>query len=804
MPVKSHSPSKQSDFSIASFPNTSLISTTRDPSPTNITSGYYYQDKSAPLDNNDDNIPSQQSSNSSDKEEISNELSNLNINLRVTTPEPYQQSIHTPDFSKIDMSPTKSPIQSTSTSSSPKSPKRKPIKRRPVGNTLEIPGQSSPKSIQNDFSKLSDTLVTPTISNSSYQSFHSPVGGSNNSDIYSSASDNLNHESEISDNRSDMNQPSMKPRRWKPISFPDNDRDLSLPSPKKEMHNLDSQYTRRDSNNNNHIVTQYPNMSSNSRIPSLGSVPKRSSLIYLESKNKTPNFSTPSSYRFSMQFPPGVDLEQELAKMRPNPAKQRPLSYMDPASATQTQELDEPESQNNYNDALQARTPNSVATGMTNPATPLDRPARLWKYHIQKNLKDFYMTTNPDTDHLNAPKAQSYYVNVTLGEKNCYGQTRFSLSLIDPIKQFCEITVKREFSKGNEEEYFEVIVYNKKEEVEHENEFDFSSRNSPMNTPKLDFGDFSKEQQKLHEFANNGFTGEDEYLVKNQMSSVVAWKGVATSLIAARHEQQSPSSNKFFGSSSSNPRLETFKQFSLTDDRGRRWVIGNRMDHFEKLDNQEDIDEDGDEDESAENGNTGSVVRKKSRKVYFFIPGMGGPETDKVLAVLQRRKQMHKRIAKDISKFTHKTAHSISSTYEALIDDDKHKRDNATASGGSSLTKALVSPSKRGFFRNLGPNVGVSYGEIPDDPLELKDSQSSDKFGWLTLYESVKKRPGLWPIVTGTTLAVAYAQKIDNKERSFPELMKKFGRKYKEGRLQVYNSQQQHHHSHHQSLSKPL
>lgn len=335
----------------------------------------------------------------------------------------------------------------------------------------------------------------------------------------------------------------------------------------------------------------------------------------------------------------------------------------------------------------------------------------------------------------------------------------------------------------------------------------------------------------------------------------------------------------------------TFRQYIFADDRGRQWVVGNRQMHFGS---DVVLPEDSDEMEmsgvecssgsnsskinkfnnfsspsfgggnanetgassgliipgtnanashanivsnaiSTSSGSSMTRVKKRSTRVYFFSPGPNGSQSDKVMAVLQRRKQIHKQLVKDFSRFAHRATASINDRIDRIDKSDKFERgekhernergeridkwDDMHEDSGSAkrFFKSLVSSSSASssapdqnslsntahnktlnnndnicntnvntHINTQPPPMGVTYVNIPENPLTMVEEEDQDKFGWLTVFENVKHRSGLWPVVTAMTMAVAYAQRIDTKERSLQEKFKNLGRKYKEARKNVY------------------
>lgn len=383
---------------------------------------------------------------------------------------------------------------------------------------------------------------------------------------------------------------------------------------------------------------------------------------------------------------------------------------------------------------------NSLAADIS--PTPSQGPAESngpWKYHIQKNLKDFYLTTNPDSDHIKCPVGPSYYVDIQTGSHNSFGQISFTMTLVNPILQFCEIKIERGFVIPHDEEYFEITVF--KKTSTQQSEFD--------SNPSLD--------EHRREENNPSLTAE----VSPPGMPQVAWKSRAIGIKAPSLDDVNSSRFKNIG------KRPSVRQFMLQDEKGRKWIVGNRTDRSDGFYEQDEDDEN--ESLYLDQPLNGNPVKKRSTKVYFFAPGHAGPETDKIMAVLQRRKQLHKKIMKDISKLS-------------LLDDRVTDYDYESEKAGG---------KHRSFFKSTSkdpPSMAKStFGTAQDGGRDdrLEEEEDAAKFGWLTLYENVKKRQGMWPIVTGLTLAVSYSQRMDTKEKSVGEKFKKLGRKYRESRMQV-------------------
>ncbi|CAN6655761.1 hypothetical protein TRVA0_028S01156 [Trichomonascus vanleenenianus] len=152
------------------------------------------------------------------------------------------------------------------------------------------------------------------------------------------------------------------------------------------------------------------------------------------------------------------------------------------------------------------------------------------------------------------------------------------------------------------------------------------------------------------------------------------------------------------------------KQYSLIDPAGKEWIVGNRP--------EIKLQEDG-----------RSTVRVASSKVFFFSKGTSGPDSDTILAVLRRRKPKRKRVLK-----------------EGLT---KLKREEETGHLGHSRKSST------------GNVIQAAPEEDDDDP-------SLEKVGWLYVLDvPIIKKPWVWALVTGLTVAVVYSHRLDDKDRSF-------------------------------------
>lgn len=442
------------------------------------------------------------------------------------------------------------------------------------------------------------------------------------------------------------------------------------------------------------------------------------------------------SYRNSIQFPAN-GFNYETTQFRPlNPhasassfSRRRPLSYLENQQQAMDWRQGAPKHTKSVAPILKgAANESAVATGVPTFATrdSFDLESnKQWRYHVLKSQQDLYLTTNPDAEHINCPVAESYYVSITQGGPNSHGQLGFTMSFVDPTKNFSVITVTRLFK--NNEEYYEVIVFKKPEAKSSFNEFDFGQR---------------RPSSSSHELLN----GQGMALLARQISNLppgaqpspvvpqVSWRSCAF--------LKTPSVDDINSKTTLLGKKSYARQFELHDDRGRTWIVGNRPDYHQET-NSHSFDDD-DDDEDMHHG------KKKSSTIYFFMPGANGPESDKIMAVLQRGKS-----AKSLSKLN-------------MIPDTTEEAENPNAS-----------PRRRNFFKaNSSPIIGGGEEGEHDD--------SAAKYGILTMYESIKKRPGMWPVAAALTLAVSYGQRTDMKEKSVAEKLKRLGRKYRDGRKQVY------------------
>lgn len=445
--------------------------------------------------------------------------------------------------------------------------------------------------------------------------------------------------------------------------------------------------------------------------------------------------------RNSIQFPAN-GFYYETTKFRPlNPntssasfSRRRPLSYM---STSPKGGLDWRQGGPAPTSTPSARKPvseppsaGSVATGM--PVFGSRRPVATgpegdhqWRYHILKTAgpatPDLVLTTNPDAEHVRSRVAPAYCVSVMVqGAPTSQGQLGFTMTVIDPRKHMCAVAVTRLFAAATEEELYEVVVYDNKPEARGRGgefaEFDFGqSRNSGST------GVVTDDEDEL--------SGEEMVRLTRQIMSiqgqvpVVAGRREAwRSLLRARPGTEDPSKLMAHG------RKPAGRQFELQDDRGRRWVVGNRAEGSDGNSSGGDSDEgDENDDDHTRHMPWSAVSRKKhsspQHAVHCFIPGDSGPESDLQMATLDRVKP--------------------SKSQSHLYFDDNERDDTA-------------------------------------------GSAAATNYGTLTMHAHLKKRPGMWAVAAALTLAVSYGQGLDVRESSVGDKLRRFGRKYKEGRKQVY------------------
>lgn len=415
-----------------------------------------------------------------------------------------------------------------------------------------------------------------------------------------------------------------------------------------------------------------------------------------------------------------------------------------------------------------------------------------WRYHIKKHQNDLYLATNPDSEHVNSPVAPSYYVSIAPGGPNSNGQIGFTMSFVDPTKQFCEITVTRLFNP-EEQEYYEVIVFKKPQVKTAFDEFDFGPSRKVSSTVTSNGEEMVKLARQI--------TSMPGGIQLSAGLSEVAWTSCAL-----LRPQGADATNAGSKSTMLGKKGHALRQFELKDERGRKWVVGNRAPQHNQHHHQyytdggsrRSFDDDSDDDDTLR-------IKTKSSNVYFFMPGLRGPESDKIMAVLQRGKQ---------AKNQGGSSSSSSKSVLPSMQESQEENDQGTFNVGAS-------PKRRGFFKSVAssggnsgspigsPNLdngGTSSGGGGSSSLEEDDTSSSSaaaaaavaasNYGWLTMYENVKRRPGMWTVVTALTVAVSYGQRVDGKEKSVSEKLKRLGRKYMDSRKQVYYG----HHRHTQSL----
>lgn len=838
---------------------------------------------------------------------------------------------------------------------------RKPVKRRPV-SSLYIPTEtdvskgspsSTLSSLRTPYSASSDQPSTPT----SPTRYQQPATTLASPRILSELTSSHSQPIDVYQS-SDTDKASIQRRsHWTPATS----------NEEMKRNHMVSNHASNNTQFQNTQESPYPTQSlqqnsyskshqyHSSSIDEMGTnnlvTGKRSSVLYLDPNSATPNFSTPTNFRNSTQFPPDFSLkDQEYQRTRPVSSIELPTNTsFDPDTGKYNGPYyDNNAPSSNSNSYLHipvassaSANRSSIAVGVPKYANSEFTPSSLkkWKYHIQKNMCDFYMTTNPNADHINAPKAPTYYVEMKEGDINnipsfTFGKHKgskelasrtFSMSLIDINTQFKEVTITRTFRPdmhGGYEDYYDIIVFQHQELLNQSEQFDFnySSKSDSMNkeseTDVLAIR--GPDGERIYPESKGGITSlHDE-------ESVVAWRAQAFPVPPQEYYGVASASNGFssafhyhslkpmisnagssigrefhsgmnsisnitgfsFGgekhgkeervSKEERKENDSFKQYSFFDDRGRKWIVGNRQVQIDsEIEGQEDFDSDtnggldlntkpvknasyeGSIHSSSSGGNVDSNygtngaltthmrVKKGSTRVYFFSPGANGPQSDKLMAVLRRRKQIHKQIAKDISRFAHRATASISDMMREP-DEGSNSNSNNTGNMNNNMDNIIISNSstgagneestgKKSFFRNLvsssgskdfamptnassapmsysnnsewvtpnsnnqfpdnlasqaGLPMGITYANIPENPLDMAEEEDQDKFGWLTMFENVKNRPGLWPVVTAMTMAVAYAQRVDTRERSLQEKFKTLGRRYKEARKHVHYGHQ--------------
>lgn len=767
-----------------------------------------------------------------------------NMTLNVSPPQNYRDSY-------LSSSPPHDKLQSQRAG-------RAPVKRKPV-SSIYIP---PPESEQKD-PRLPLTPGSPSVR---LMSSSSSVGSSNSLNQKSPVNTNVSRRAvnstsaEPYQNSSFQDEQKPSPRKrglWEPIMtveemkknklLPENDSSSTQGSPYSQpsdnnfdySHPIDHTDSRQDGYSDNNNYHHHLGASSNNTQVA----GNRSSVLYLDPKSTTPNFSTPTKFRGSVQFPENFDFEDAMKqqdshknvyapKNAPQSQRARPMSSIELSSGYTSL------SPYNNHESVIADNRSSIAIGVPDFASSdfSFSPLKQWKYHIQKNMNDLYLTTNPDSQHVNAPKAPSYYVEINYNESQALmpgvGKSKnsgkdlknkpFSLSLINTSTSFCEVTVTRCLrgnGYGDIEDFWDITVFKNQDQITQSEKFDFS------NSPRPDTA-----RSSVNSAEKSQAYPEDSELALNRSVSVVAWKSQAYPIPQEQH----------YGINGGEKKADDgVRQYMFLDDRRRKWVVGNRHFHFGADVVLPEDEEMVDYDPSGEylstmssNTDSGQLystqsgssatghsansrttrLKKRSTRVYFFAPGAGGPETDKIMAVLQQRKQVHKQIAKDITRFAHRATSSIS---EIIGDDDKidpSSSPNSSPRKGKFFKSLISSPNSDSLssgssatynngnegYNNFGvgdanPNIsgnrnsiGVSYSGVSENPLGMVEKEEQDKFGWLTVFENVKNRQGLWPVVTALTLAVSYGQRTDIKEKSFQRKMKNLGKKYKEARMNVH------------------
>lgn len=444
--------------------------------------------------------------------------------------------------------------------------------------------------------------------------------------------------------------------------------------------------------------------------------------------------------RNSIQFPAN-GFYYETTKFRPlNPnastasfSRRRPLSYMSTSSKggldwRQGGPAPTPRTRKPVSEAPSA---GSVATGV--PVFGSRRPVaagpesdQQWRYHVLKTAgpatPDLVLTTNPDAEHVRCHVAPAYCVSVVVqGAPTSQGQLGFTMTVIDPRKHICAVTVTRFFAAATEEELYEVVVYDTKPEA----------RGRGAAFAEFDFGQPSTTGSSVVTDEDDELSGDEMVRLTRQIMSIQgqvpavagrreAWRALARARPAAGFDDASKLATP--------GKKAAGRQFEFQDDRGRRWVVGNRVEGSDGSSSGGDSDEADENDAEHTRPTRWSAAGKKKsslqRTVHCFIPGDSGPASDLHMARLDRLKP------------------SKSQTHLTFDDNDR------------------------------------------DDPAA---SAAASNYGTLTMHAHVKKRPGMWAVAAALTLAVSYGQGLDvREESSVGEKLRRFGRMYKEGRKQVY------------------
>lgn len=190
-------------------------------------------------------------------------------------------------------------------------------------------------------------------------------------------------------------------------------------------------------------------------------------------------------------------------------------------------------------------------------------------------------------------------------------------------------------------------------------------------------------------------------------NSHVEWTSQATRISTTKTEQ------------------DDLKQYLFFDNLHRGWIVGTRSD----IRYSEHSDSD-----SSDGGNSRPIKWRRSTKVYFF--SSSSSDRTRTLAMLQRRKQLHKRLIQDISHL------------------DKN-------------------------FKRMSRGPGYGGDGVADD-----GEEENTNFGWLTVYDKVKSldEGEMWSVIVGVTFAVGYGLRMDKKKKGVGKKLKDLGRKYREGR----------------------
>lgn len=402
---------------------------------------------------------------------------------------------------------------------------------------------------------------------------------------------------------------------------------------------------------------------------------------------------------------------------------------------------------------------NGTSSESTTPRYSLDNSSGVdagwrWKYHITPHRQgDMFMTTNPDAAHIERPVAPSYFVSVARTAPD--GGRGFSLSFIDPVKRFCEVVVTRQFR--GDRDFFEVLLYKKMES------FDFG------------FGDISGSSTGSSSSVvggGRGLSGEENARLARQVSVLtdgallvsserteLTWKGCA---FLRTDEQKRQKRSPPLISSSGGSSNKIAREYVLQDDWRRTWVVGTKKPQVPKHQSQHyDFENEGDENDEFPNfnhlANKLLASRQPKSDVYFSLQG-GTENGDRLISVLQRNESS--------SGESRSKKHSRSGSYDENARNGSNKSITPNDFGTLSVLEKV---SQNIWPLPIALSVAVSYA------LHLDHGSSHPR---LNSSYTVKNGSGRTPGCLGGS--------THEGGNSVTEKFKRLGRKYKEGRLQVF------------------